>query len=87
MMERILCLIIFICTVNIDAFGQLMIRESFAAATQAQKPASFLWTVEKFPDDIGFGTIDIGARYAIDWGEIIAGPTVEYHKLTRESRE
>ena len=87
MMKRVLCLIVFICTVNIDSFGQLMIRESFAAAAQAQKPAAFLWTVEKSPDNIGFGTIDIGVRYAIDWGEFIAGPTVEYHKLTRESRE
>jgi hypothetical protein len=87
MMKRTLCFIIFICAVNIDAFGQLMIRESFAAASQAQKPASFLWTIEKSPDNIGFGTIDIGVRYAIDWGEFIAGPTVEYHKLSRESNK
>jgi hypothetical protein len=87
MMKSILCLIVFICTINIDAFGQLMIHESFAAASQAQKPATFLWTIEKSPDDIRFGTIDIGVRYAIDWGEVIAGPTVEYHKLSRESKE
>jgi hypothetical protein len=87
MMKRVLLLIVFIGSLNADALGQLMIRESFAAATQAQKPASFLWTIEKAPDNIGFGTIDIGVRYAIDRGEFIAGPTIEYHKLSRESNE
>lgn len=87
MMKRVLWLLIFICTLNIDAFGQLMIRESFAAASQAQKPATFLWTIEKSPDDVRFGTIDIGVRYPIEWRGLTAGPTVEYHKLSRESKE
>lgn len=87
MTNRILLIIIISITVTNEVLGQLMVRESFAAATQAAKPASFLWTVEKSPADIGFGTIDAGIRYAFEWNNFIAGPTIEWHKLTREDKE
>jgi hypothetical protein len=86
-MNRTLWTLLIFFFMASDLYGQFMVRESFSAASQAAKPASFFWTIEKEPDDVQFGTLDIGVRYAFDWGYLIAGPTAEWHRLTRENQE
>lgn len=69
---------------------KIQVRQSFAAATQETKPASFLWTVEEEPGEAEFATIDLAVRYPLEKhvgiGNLIAGPTAEWHKLTREGK-
>jgi hypothetical protein len=69
------------------ATGQLKIRQSFAAAAQENKPASFHWTSEDHPEDASYVTIDLAARYEFDFGRLIGAPTAEWHKLTRQGKE